>query len=374
MNSSKEKWACIARYFANECSDEERVRINKWIDSDPQIKLVMTKLRNVWKTTEMIHIGEKLANIDVESEWKILRQKMSSLDNYEGYKTQQTFRVPSTKDKSANELFSKPYKKGEKSARITSYRQLLRVAAVLIVMFGGGYLVIQWLYTDAVPVVTDMESATQYREITTKTSQLASLELLDGSKVNISVESSLQLSDLFNKTVRELNLEGEAYFNVISDPTRPFVVKTSHAVFTVMGTDFVVRSYPDDEYVRIVVVSGSVSMESWVGNGLVKQIINPGEMGMLNKISGKLAISDVDTEKYLYWISRRIVFEETPLDQVGRDLERWFGITFEILQQDHRHLRLTAVLESSSLNNVLGIIGHTLDLEYEIHDDKVIIK
>jgi transmembrane sensor len=140
-----------------------------------------------------------------------------------------------------------------------------------------------------------------------------------------------------------------------------------------VGTDFTVRSYSDDDYVQLVVVSGTVAMESRIGNGKREKVLTNGQMGLLNKMTGELTVRQVDADRYLGWMDGRIIFDETPLSQVSRDLERWFGIDMEIGDTSLENLRLTAELSSRSLSHVLSVISHTLEVEYEMDDDRVLI-
>ncbi len=353
------KWNRFTRYLAGECSEEERVLVERSMENDPEIRQAMGRLKEIWEASDKLRNFSNFLNMDMESEWKRLNLKIQSLE---------TFPNENGK-KSSGKLFS--FKDSRKNSPVV---QLLRVAAIILIMLGGGYVITQILYTESTPIVSDSEPEPHFREISTRSSQLAGLELTDGSKVNLSVESSLRLTQQYNRNGREVYLEGQAYFDVLSDPDRPFVVETSHAILTVLGTDFSIRSYPDDEFIQLVVVDGTVSMVSRVGNGRKEQKLTRGQMGLLNKMTGQISVSDVKAENFLLWMDGQIIFEETPLAQVCRDLERWFGITIEITDASLSSLRLTAEFGSRSLSHVLNVISHALNVDYELDDDRVWIK
>lgn len=354
--SNSEKWSCVTRYLAVESSEGEQILVKKWIKNDPEIAQSIERLQQIWKASDKLQSISKLHNMDIESEWERLNLKIQSLE--------------ALPDEKGSRLSEKKWH-GKRFGKITPIIQLLRVAAIILVMLGGGYLLTQVLYTAPNPAVTELESEPPFREIMTGKSQLAGFELTDGSKVNLSVHSSLRLSNDYNRTMRKVSIEGHAYFDVLPDPDRPFVVETSHAILTVLGTDFTVRSYSDDIYVQLVVASGSVSIESRVGNGVTKESISKGQMAQLNKMTGQMTIKNVDPARYLGWMDGRIIFEETELYQVSRDLERWFGVNINITDADLQHLKLTAELSSRSLNHVMNVISHVLEVDYEIDEESV---
>lgn len=353
---ASDKWIGITKYLAGECSEQERVAVEKWIKTDPEIRESVERLQQIWKASDKFENYSKMNKMDLESEWERLRLKMHTMETHQ----------PVGQGKASGTVL-----RGIRTGGQSGFSQLLKVAAIIAVMLLGGYVLTQVLYTGPAPVVTELESEPHFREIATSTSQLAGVELTDGSKVKLSVESSLRVSDQFNRSRREVYVDGHAYFDVLSDPDRPFVIETSHAMVTVLGTDFTVRSYPDDDYVQLVVVSGTVAMESRVGNGKREAKLTNGQMGLLNKMTGELTVRQVDADKFLGWMDGKILFDETPLSQVSRDLERWFGIDMEIRDASLENLRLTAELSSRSLSHVLSVISHTLDVEYEMDDDRV---
>ena len=353
---ASDKWILITRYLSGECSKQERILVEKWIKSDPEIKQSFDRLQQIWKVSDRFQNYSRRYKMDIESEWKRLSFKINSLE----------VQSNENEKKSTWKLLV-----GKSSGKASPLIQLLRVAAIILVMLGGGYVLTQVLYIAPEPAVTELESDPHFREIATSTSQLAGVELTDGSKVNLSVESSLRLSNQYNRIKREVYIDGHAYFDVLSDPDRPFVVETSHAILTVLGTDFTVRSYPDDDYVQLVVVSGTVSLESRVGNGRMQENLSKGQMGLLNKMTGELTVKQVKADRFLGWMNGQIIFDETPLWQVSRDLERWFGVTIEISDAPLRNLRFTAELSSRSLSHVLSVISHALEVEYEMDEDRV---
>ncbi len=349
---AKDNWNILAKYVSGECSAEENKIIELWINADPEVKSKVQSLRNIYKATGNLKIDTTLENFDINTEWEELMQRRRTQKESQRAKW----------SKNARSAYEK-----QKIKRLSPVMQIVRVAAVLAIMIGGGFLLARHLYAPVDQVVNEPT----FREISTRTSQLAGLELNDGSHINLSVASTIRVSDLYNQADRSIILKGQAYFEVKSDEARPFIVQAGKARITVLGTRFTVRSYPGDDYVEVVVVSGSVSVASQVNDRSLEKVIQPGELARMNTITGELTTKQVTTDLYLAWTEGRIVFEESSLIQVCRELERWFNVRFEIQDESLTDRQFTAILDSRSLSNVLDVLGQTLEVRVSQDDDVV---
>ncbi len=352
MNNLFKKWGLISRYLAGECSAVEVREIEKWINEDPSRKEEIDYLQNMWSASDGLEINADAPDRDIESEWECLAEKMHALD------------VSKRRYKEKSAILHL-----KKTRNISHIGYCLRVAAAIILIFGAGVLLSQLLYQ------ADTHPYTENRlfEFSTTKSQLAGAELLDGSKINLSVESSVRLSDDYYHSNRKVYLEGHAYFDVISDPSAPFIVQTSTAVIKALGTDFTVRAYPDDEREQVVVMNGIVSLSRKGLSDSSEILIYSGERALLDTATGEITKSGIHTGNYLEWMEGRIVFEENTLAEVTRELERWFGIAFVIQDELLRERKLTAVLDSKSLSNVLEVIGQTMNVNYHYEKQRVVI-
>lgn len=310
----------------------------------------MENIKNIWKASDRLEIDLHAANRDVESEWKRLEASMHS-------------------SKRSNRLkWMWPIAFFRKNQRF-HIGYFLRVAVLTIVMVGPGVLISYFFYNP------DIQGSGEFSlyEFSTAKSQLAEVQLSDGSKINLSVESMIRRPEDYYRGSREVYLEGHAYFDVKSDPKAPFTVQTSSASIRAIGTDFSVRSYPDDERTQVVVVNGKVEITSSNVPYSPEIFVGPGERVIIDRNEGRITKSEVDPANYLAWLDRRIVFEENTFAEMARELERWFGASFVIQDEALRDRKITAVMDSRSITHVLEVLSNTMDVEYRLDDQKIYI-
>lgn len=149
--------------------------------------------------------------------------------------------------------------------------------------------------------------------------------LPDGTRVTLNSGSSLHFPSSFGDGDRTVRLEGEAYFDVTKVEGRRFVVLVNDVAINVLGTQFDVKSYSDEKNVYTTLVKGSITFEH---NGQTKQIV-PGEQVVYDKDVQSIVIKTVNTEQYTSWTNKMFYFENTSLDDILRQLSRWYGLDIE---------------------------------------------
>jgi transmembrane sensor len=206
------------------------------------------------------------------------------------------------------------------------------------------------------------------QELATKRGQRAELRLADGTRVILGVNSRLRFPALFNGTSRTVYLEGEALFDVVHNASKPFFVNTATAVTEDLGTTFVVRAYPGEPEPRVMVSSGRVALRAAHEQRAKARAIDPGQVGMLGP-SGKIVVSNVtESDMYLAWTEGRLVFRDTPLRDVVRELSRWYDIDIHLADDTIGARLLTSRFGDEPLPVVLDRVARTLGLRVEQHD------
>jgi ferric-dicitrate binding protein FerR (iron transport regulator) len=247
---------------------------------------------------------------------------------------------------------------------------VLRMAAIVLFMVVSSVAVNHWFF---MPQSEDIHEIV-FREIFTDRSQRASVQLSDGTKVNLSVDSRIKMPDVFARDVREVELTGEAYFDVAHSPDRPFIIRSGNAVIRVLGTDFGVRAYPEEDMIKVVVKSGSVAVSSNSGTEENAVVLKPGQLARVSSETHHIATEWVNPDDYLGWISGKLSFNQSAFAEVIGQIERWYDL--EVILEDKSILdrRLTAVIDSRSLLNVMNVISQSIDLQYEVIDNKIFIR
>ncbi|MCI4668261.1 MAG: FecR domain-containing protein [Bacteroidia bacterium] len=152
--------------------------------------------------------------------------------------------------------------------------------------------------------------------------RLQQVALPDGSKVWLNVDSKLRYPLAFNDTVRQVWLEGEAYFEVEEDSSRPFIVSSTNLNTRVLGTSFYVSAYPDLPE-KVSLATGKVKVDNGAGQ---EAILSPGEQLISDPQKEIWAKGSVDLASMGNWREGLLDFERIPLGELGPTLERWYGV------------------------------------------------
>lgn len=160
------------------------------------------------------------------------------------------------------------------------------------------------------------------------------LTLSDGSKVHLNSMSSIRFPVQFAKDCRQVELEGEAYFEV-SKTGHPFIVKTKGMDIEVLGTTFNISAYADEEY-QTTLVSGSVRVQTENGSN---RILKPSEQACITPGSNQINVRNVDTAFYTSWIHGKINFKDRRLEDIMKTLARWYDMNVVYGDEATKELR-----------------------------------
>lgn len=197
------------------------------------------------------------------------------------------------------------------------------------------------------------------------------LLLADGSKVFLNSESKLVFPSHFEESTRQVELTGEAYFDVKKD-SKPFIVKTSGMQIEVLGTSFNVNAYPDNASINTTLVEGSVKVH--VPNNPETFVLVPENNLTLHKSSNEISIQKVNTEIYTAWVKGEFVFRNQPLNEILTQLARWYDFTIEYENPAIKTMRFTGSAEKiRSLDYLLNQIQYVTEIKYKNEEDKIIL-
>ncbi|MGZ2370016.1 FecR family protein [Ancylomarina sp. YFZ004] len=197
-----------------------------------------------------------------------------------------------------------------------------------------------------------------------------SLTLADGTKVWLNSESSLKYPVQFVGDRRQVELTGEAYFEVAHNASKPFFVKAGDAAVKVLGTKFNISSYTDDEYIATTLVEGSVQVRN-LGS---KELLKPGYQAVVKKGEKEFEVRKVDTELYTSWVNGVFEFKNNSLEEICHQLSRWYDVEFFFTEKQYRDLRFTgAAKREKSVGFALDMIEKMANVKFAIKDDKIIV-
>lgn len=336
--------------FLNYCRQHNEADIAYWeayIREHPLQAPMIMQAQQEWR-----HLVQGVQQADLQAQLTLLKQQVD--------------RAPSAK-------------KGIRLISVIKYAAAAVIAGILV-----------WTFTTSrkkLPAVA-LVAVNQYAN---KAGQRQQVVLPDGSRVILNAASNMRLGPHFKEGQREVYLDGEAFFEVTPDATRPFTVYMKEASIKVLGTSFNARSYTGEDYTEAALIKGSVEITLKKENKTIR--LRPSQK-LLYKAASPDSVAQtaaaVPAQKYLAvtpltidpkdnsvaevaWMENKLVFFDEPLDQLARRLERWYGIKIRIENQDMKQLRFSGAFEKEDLPKVLQVLQLTMPFHYRKEADSVMV-
>ncbi len=286
----KINWELLARYFSGECSSEEKKLIESWMRADPKNKIEIDNLGKIWSVSE---VQNKNWNAH-----EALKKVSERIDNTLPERKPLIIRYPIVK--------------------------IYRYAAVFLILVVSTLIISRIFLHQSVPVIT---------EVLVPNGTTREIVFPDSSIVFLDSGSFLTYSDHFGDKLREVNLEGEGYFEITRNPQIPFIVHAGDAVIKVIGTKFNVRAWKLSHMVKIVVEEGKVLFYSKDDSEDESVIIAKNQLSTLPENGKPQKPQVVDVSQYLSWMNHEMVFQNVTLNEVLQQLERWYDLKINIAGQ-----------------------------------------
>ena len=203
-------------------------------------------------------------------------------------------------------------------------------------------------------------------------------KLPDGSLVWLNPNAQLRYSaGAFSATGREVSLEGEAFFDVTKDPTRPFLVRSHALVVKVLGTSFNVKSTPDQSRYEVSVVTGKVSVSIPNSRGQEKAVLLlPRQQAVFETSSDQLTAIELPKSQAQVstWQPVSLTFQDERLGTVVKQLEKKFGVSIRLTNPNLANCRLKATFDNNRLSEILEITTQMLEATYQMQGDSILIE
>ncbi|MEF9985756.1 MAG: FecR family protein [Bacteroidales bacterium] len=249
---------------------------------------------------------------------------------------------------------------------------IVTVLLILNLVFNGNYNVTKkdLSLANKLPV---KEIRTLYTEKGVK----AHVVLPDNSVVWLNSDSKITYPAKFDNKIREVELSGEAYFEVTKDSLHPMIVKTNKDFsIEVLGTSFSVKSYDNDNIAKATLFTGSISMHYKDKHSREDKIfkLKPSESFVYYQESATpKQIKYKDNEKEIAWKNGELLFEQTPMEEVIKMLERWHGTKFIIENKSIFNDKLTASFQTESIIQIMEMMKYCIAMDYKIENNVVTI-
>ncbi len=310
----------IIRIFTDEANQADREVVRKWLNESENNKKLYRDLQEIWLTT-----GEK-----------------NNSDQY------------------ALDIAIKQFKaKTSRSVKYFDFRNILKYAAILILVIA---LPMMYFFGQK------SSEADTFTTISCAYGDKSEVELPDGSKAWLNSGSTLKFNNNFKGDIRSVELEGEAYFSVTKDKKRSFTVETFGITTEVLGTEFNLTAYKEDQTVAATLVEGSIKVKSPIQH----TILSPNQKLVYNKTSKKMEryqLQDIscDTE----WRNGRMIFKGESLSSLEPKLERWFDVDIEFADEEVKKRRFSGILERESILEAVKYFDYSKYVGYKIEGNTI---
>lgn len=247
-------------------------------------------------------------------------------------------------------------------------QMFLRIAAVVVISLTLGVVAYQYFVTG---------NAITQKQLVTHGETLNMYELPDGTKVSLNSETKFFFPSKFKGNTREVTIEGEAFFDVKPDPTKPFIINAGKAQIKVLGTSFNVNAYPGSDKVEVIVETGKVRVSHKqlpVFHPKSELILDPGDKGVLLKANNALLKSKNNDANFLAWKTHELTFRETLLKDVVATLEKVYKTDIDITDSKLENLRLTGQYNDYSIDFIMEVIASTLQIDIAQVDGKFVVR
>ena len=193
-----------------------------------------------------------------------------------------------------------------------------------------------------------------YTTVAADYGQISKVVLPDSSEVWVNSGSSIKYNNQFPATNRNIELTGEAFFKVRHNVQVPLIVSSSGIHVKVVGTEFSVSAYPEEENIQVVLEKGKVELTTSF-NENIRQEMKPGELASFNKASRKLSLGIVNTNLYTSWKDGMINIYNLPLSELAIKLEKRYNQKFEV-DEEIKNMPYTFTIKNEDLSSVLSLI------------------
>lgn len=249
------------------------------------------------------------------------------------------------------------------SAKISLYRKMTRIAAIIIPLFAlaGGYL----YYTSTTHHLMEVSAAYGEKK---------HLLLPDHSEIWLNAGTTIKYPKAFANDQRLVLLDGEAYFSVSKDAARPFIVKTPQLSVKVLGTKFNVKAYSKDETITTTLTSGKVEVNVSSRSSRSSRILNPNEQLTYDKSTSSINLSKTPSGDTEGWITGKLIFTSASFTEILQTLERRYKIIFDNTTSISSSKRYTVrFLKNESLDETLSILEDMIGFSYQKKENRILL-
>ncbi|PZR22654.1 MAG: hypothetical protein DI535_25755 [Citrobacter freundii] len=255
--------------------------------------------------------------------------------------------------------------------KIPVWKKVMRMAAAVVVL--GGLSI--GLYS---LVNTSSSTGAEHKDLVQKLNAKgvkSTIALADGSKVWLNADSKLQYPKSFTGNTREVYLNGEAFFDIEKNPSKPFIIHLAKGTIRVLGTSFNIKAYDNEPIVETSVSTGKVAFIPKLKNNAKADTIF---LTPNNKVTYQLETEKTTTEATVSeedkaWTEGKLIFRSMLFEEIAIELERNFGKRVVFDDEQIKSYKLTGSFQNNTLSEILYYLSKTKSFSYSITDEQIVI-
>ncbi len=317
----------IINYLSGKWEECDSVLLTLWLEESDENSKLFSQLVDLWEADKM---AWRENNFNPDKAWMRLESKMDrgvSLNN-----------------------------------KFYFLMKISRYAAVFILALLLGGIGYYWLH----PSPNSDFSSSKLVEYTAPYGSKTSLKLIDGSHVLLNAGTTLKYDQQFGIRNRDIELSGEAYFEVAKNKDLPFMVNAKEMSVMALGTRFNVKAYPEETTVETILLEGSVKLQNR-GVGEKRSILlKPDQKAVFNSVDKDFSVSVINDASEVSWITDKWVIKNTKLGEFAKLLERCYNIDFTFSDERIKEYEFGGTIKDETIEQVLTAISYSAPLKYKI--------
>ncbi|HWK06304.1 MAG TPA: FecR domain-containing protein [Puia sp.] len=367
MIQNNRLWVLMSRLLSGEAAPAEAEELQQLLEESPQKQYLLDILHSYFTVLPANIAGPGLEDTDLEARFR----KIVDLEKQE----------PSPIEEEPTPVIRRPFRK------ILGYAAAVAAAVLL----GWG------LYTIR-PSTPGPLQQVRGGEVLSRAGARTKLVLPDGTQVWLNSSSRLKYTHNFDGPSREVELEGEAYFDVVKDMQRPFIVHTSALDVKVLGTAFTVKSYPQDATIEATLLKGAIEVSRQNNPDAPRVILKPNEKLVFNKqlavtplpalspdvrsAAARTAPPDIavnslprnipdSNKEETAWLYNRLVFNGDSFEELAEKMERWYNVKIFFKDKALYNYHFGGAFANETVQDALNALQLTADFSYKINGNEI---
>lgn len=365
-------WYLLSVKLTGEATSEELSALDKILEENPDYRLQAQMMLQMWQKKDK-------GNRDTDDFFNRHLQRFSHFPDT----------IPAIQEHKPE---YSPFPE-EKNIRGRILKWLIPVSAVAATLI----VIVFFINRSGGSVHEDANKFIAQNTVSTRKGSKSNVQLPDGTMAWLNADSKLTYDEHFRGAFRKVTLEGEAFFDVVKDKTRPFIIHTKTLDIRVLGTAFNVRAYETEKNTQTALFRGSVEV-SIHNNPEKKIILKPNEKLVVNnqnllfdkQVNKRTASRDDDADIKLgkvhfqakdssaletLWIKNKLVFDAETFEEVAQKLERWYDVKVVIKgNEDMRQATFSAVFDNETLPEVMEALSISGNFKYSINKNTITVR